>query len=464
MEPAPALVCDLLAATDKLKLMVADPVRSEAISAGAERAVLQGLLGHAPAVAAARPAPAVPADLNAFKLDAELIRTALTQGHHLYIVQLHLQADIEAAGQTPLHYLSEVGELGTLIDTALDLGSVGGLDDLAPADLVCSILFATEMEPDLLVGAFGIPAGQLTPVATQFLQDWLVCQPTLVHQAPVFESVAAPDTRFKPEEIVRIPVSLIEALSNLVGDLTRGRDELVRLTGGKPAYAGLGAAIENLDAIATGLQTTVAHVRCQPIGTLFGRYPRVVFELGQKLGKEIRLETAGDEIEVSRPLIEGLADPLAHLIRNSADHGIELPAERQTRGKPVGGTIQLRASADAGFVRIEIRDDGRGMDLGRIAGKAGEKGLISPAEATAMTPAEIRRLIFAPGFSTATEITDISGRGYGMDVVKTNVGRLGGEVDVESEPGLGTAIIIRLPAQRPTAKPVAPGHPAAAAA
>jgi two-component system chemotaxis sensor kinase CheA len=319
------------------------------------------------------------------------------------------------------------------------------------------------MEADLLIGAFGIPSGQLSPVSTDFLQNWLLCQPTLVHRSPVPESVAAPETRYKPEEMVRVPVSLLEALSDLVGDLARGRDELVRFAGCADTGGELGAIVGKLDTITTGLQTTVAHVRCQPLSTLFGRYLRVVFELGQKLGKEIRLETVGDEIEVARPLLEGLADPLAHLIRNSADHGIESPSERQKLGKPAGAVIQLRATQDAGFVRIEIRDDGRGMDTRRIAGKAVEKGLISPAEAAAMTPAEIRRLIFAPGFSTATEITDISGRGYGMDVVKTNVGRLGGEVEVESEPGQGTAIIIRIPAQLAALRPEAPGHSAQAA-
>src|SRR5471030_2628089 len=180
MDAAPALVNDLLAGTDKLKAMIADPARSAEIPTDSERAALQSLLQFVPASGAAPPAPALPANLNAFKLDAELIRAALRDGHHIYIINLCLQADIEAAGQTPLHYLREIGELGTLIHTALDLGDIGGLNDEAPADLVCSILFAAAMEPDLLIGAFGIPPNQLTQLSTDFFTNWEKSQPTLV--------------------------------------------------------------------------------------------------------------------------------------------------------------------------------------------------------------------------------------------------------------------------------------------
>jgi two-component system chemotaxis sensor kinase CheA len=266
----------------------------------------------------------------------------------------------------------------------------------------------------------------------------------------------------RPEEFVRLPVALVDAMLGLVSQLAGQRDELVRLA---PARSGgaLATVVGKLDAIATELQQTVAHARCQPAGTLFGRYPRIVYELGRKLGKEIHLETSGDDVEVARTVIEGLADPLAHLIRNSADHGIEPPDERLRLGKPANGVVRLHAESGAGGLRLEVRDDGRGLEVGRIATKALEKGLITAAQTETMTPDEIRRLIFAPGFSTATEITDISGRGYGMDVVRTNIEQLGGQVDLESEPGRGTVVIIRIPAHGALAKAESPGHSAEAA-
>jgi two-component system chemotaxis sensor kinase CheA len=463
MEVTPALVHDLLAATDKLRVMVADPDHSAEILPEPVQSALKDRLRLEPAGGALRPAPAVPANLNAFALDAELIRSALRHGHHVYIIQLHLQADIEAAGQTPLHYLREVAELGTLIDTALDVAGVGGLDDASPSDLLCSILFATEMEPDLLLGAFGIPARQLTPVATEFFQEWITSQPRLVaRQTAEAPAVAPAGLHPRPEEFVRLPVALVDAMLGLVSQLAGQRDELVRLA---PARSGgaLATVVGKLDAIATELQQTVAHARCQPAGTLFGRYPRIVYELGRKLGKEIHLETSGDDVEVARTVIEGLADPLAHLIRNSADHGIEPPDERLRLGKPANGVVRLHAESGAGGLRLEVRDDGRGLEVGRIATKALEKGLITAAQTETMTPDEIRRLIFAPGFSTATEITDISGRGYGMDVVRTNIEQLGGQVDLESEPGRGTVVIIRIPAHGALAKAESPGHSAEAA-
>jgi len=460
MEVTAALVHDLLAATDKLRVMVAEPGRSAAISPEPEQGTLKARLHLEPAAVVLRPPP-VPANLNAFTLDAELIRSALQQSQHIYIVHLHLHADIEAAGQTPLHYLREVSELGTLIDTALDLGGVGGLDDTTPTDLLCSILFATEMEPDLLIGAFGIPASQLTPVATEFFQDWITSQPTLMARrpVPVVEPVAP---RPKAEEVVRLPATLVDALLGLVHQLALQRDELVRLA---PAQAGgpLAGAVERLAAITSELQQTVAHAHCQPASTLFGRYHRVLYELGQRLGKEIQLETSGDEVEVARTIIEGLADPLAHLIRNSADHGIEPPVERIRVGKPVTGVVRLHAEPYPGGIRLEVRDDGRGLDAVRIAAKAVEKGLLTPEQATAMPTAEMRRLIFAPGFSTAAEVTDISGRGYGMDVVKTNIEQLGGQVELESEPGRGTTITIRIPSHAAPSKTEAPGRSAEAA-
>ena len=446
MAATPALVTDLLAATDRLRAMVADPRQAATVPSAAELAALQALLHLEPALAAGPAARSVPTSLHAFRFDPELIRAALREGHHFYVVQLRLQADIEAAGQTPLHYLREIATVGTLIDTALDLGSVGGLEDDTPSDLVCSVLFATPMEPDLLLGAFGIPATQLAQTSSEFFQDWLKSQPTLVPRAPT-ASDAAPHPRL--EESVRLPVRLLDELTQLVGELVRGRDQLVRLAGESGAPADLAGAVRNVATLATDLEQALSCARCQPVGTLFGRFPRLVHDLGRKLGKEMRLETSGDDLPLDRALLAGLTDPLTHLIRNSADHGIEPPAERRRLGKPDAGVVRLCATQADGAALVEIRDDGRGLDLARIAAKAVERQLLTAAQAGALAPAEIRRLIFAPGLSTAAEVSDVSGRGVGMDVVKTDIENLGGQVEVDSEPGQGTVVTIRLPLRQP---------------
>ncbi len=446
MAATPALVTDLLAATDRLRTMVADPRQAATIPSAAELAALQALLHLEPAVAAAPAARSVPTSLHAFRFDPELIRAALREGHHFYVVQLRLQADIEAAGQTPLHYLREIASVGTLIDTALDLGSVGGLEDDTPTDLVCSILFATPMEPDLLLGAFGIPASQLAQTSSEFFHDWLRSQPTLV---PRTSPPAATAPHPRPDETVRLPTRLLDELTQLVGELAQGRDHLLLLAAEPGTPAELNAAVQSLATVATGLQHALTRARCQPVGDLFGRFPRLLHDLGRKLGKDIRLETSGDDLPLDRALLAGLTDPLTHLIRNSADHGIESPAERRRLGKPAVGVVCLRATLEDGTLEVEVRDDGRGLDLARITAKAIERELVSPHQAAGLSPAEVRQLIFAPGLSTAPEVSDVSGRGVGMDVVKTDIGQLGGQINLDSAPGEGTVVTIRLPVRQP---------------
>ena len=256
-------------------------------------------------------------------------------------------------------------------------------------------------------------------------------------------------SRIKTEETVRISVNLLDSLMNLAGEMVLGRNQLVRLAGtganaGK-LPEGLDTVVQGINAVTSELQRTVMRARLQSVGGLFGRFHRVLRDLGQKLGKEFLLETIGDDVELDRTILEGLSDPLTHLIRNSADHGIEPPDERRRAGKPPAGHVRLTAAHLAGHVQISVRDDGRGLDPDRLRTKALEKGVITAEQAARLTPDECRALIFAPGFSTAAQVTDVSGRGVGMDVVKSNIERLGGRVELASTLGQGTAVIIKLP-------------------
>ncbi|HAN99197.1 MAG TPA: hybrid sensor histidine kinase/response regulator [Planctomycetaceae bacterium] len=243
---------------------------------------------------------------------------------------------------------------------------------------------------------------------------------------------------------IRVPVTVLDRLMNLAGELVLSRNQLLQ-TMGTPDRIGLESAAAGLDQVTSELQEAIMQTRMQPIGTVFGKFPRIVRDLSAKLGKQCNLTIEGREVEVDKTIIEAISDPLTHLIRNSVDHGLESPSARQAKGKKAAGTLTLRAFHQAGKVRIDIQDDGAGINPSVIKAKAIEKQLITPEQAMTMGDREAIRLIFAPGFSTAAAVTDVSGRGVGMDVVRTNIERLGGNVDIESAVGQGTTIRITLP-------------------
>ena len=203
--------------------------------------------------------------------------------------------------------------------------------------------------------------------------------------------------------------------------------------------------MQRLDAVTSALQETVLRTRMQPVGNLFGKFPRVVRDLGRQLGKQVEITVVGREVELDKTILEQLSDPLTHLVRNSVDHGIETPAERVAKGKPATGQITLTAAHEDGQVRIEIRDDGRGIDPQAVRAKALAMRLKTESELDRMSPRELMALILLPGFSTARQVTEVSGRGVGMDVVKTNIELLEGSLVIDSLPGLGTAMILRMP-------------------
>lgn len=211
------------------------------------------------------------------------------------------------------------------------------------------------------------------------------------------------------------------------------------------ALADLERAVNDLDRLTSSLQNAVMLTRMQPIGRLFSRYPRIVRDLARSLGKKIEIDLSGHETEIDKGMIEDLADPLVHLIRNSADHGIESPERRLAAGKREEGLIRLSAKQEGDRILIEIQDDGKGIDPAFIRSKAKSKGLMDPAAIDALTDRQALELIFLPGFSTAEAISNVSGRGVGMDVVKTNILKMGGEVSIDSSPGSGSTIQIRLP-------------------
>lgn len=243
---------------------------------------------------------------------------------------------------------------------------------------------------------------------------------------------------------IRVDVSLLDTLMNLVGELVLARNQIVQVT---TAYgeADLTAAAQRLNLITTELQEGVMKTRMQPIGNVLSKFPRVVRDIAVQLGKQVRMDIEGKETELDKTINEAIKDPLTHLVRNSVDHGIEMPQDRLAKGKPAEGHVTLRAFHEGGHVNIEIQDDGAGMDGEKLKRKALEKGLITQAQADRMGERDALQMIFMPGFSTAEKVSNISGRGVGMDVVKTNIESIGGSVDITTVLGEGTTFKIKIP-------------------
>lgn len=246
------------------------------------------------------------------------------------------------------------------------------------------------------------------------------------------------------ETTVRVDTQRLDDIMNMVGELVLVRNRLVRL-GNASNNEQLVKAVANLDVVTADLQTSVMKTRMQPIKKVFGRFPRVVRDLARSLRKEINLELVGEETDLDKNLVEALADPLVHLVRNSVDHGIEFPDEREAKGKSRIGQVVLAAEQEGDHILLSISDDGNGMDPVKLRRIAVEKGMFDEDTANRLSDIEAYNLIFAPGFSTKKEISDVSGRGVGMDVVKTKITQLNGSVDIQSELGKGTRFIIKVP-------------------
>lgn len=269
---------------------------------------------------------------------------------------------------------------------------------------------------------------------------------------PIPAPPPAPRTR-RPavaEQSIRVDVGLLGTLVDLVGELVLARNQLESTVRHKTASRGdehpeLLKVVHRIDTVTASLQAAAMKTRMQPIEQVFSKFPRIVRDLAVTCGKEVTLEIDGADTELDRSLIETIRDPLTHLVRNAVDHGIEPPEVRLARGKPAAGRLSLRAYHESGQVMVEIRDDGGGIPVDAVRKKAVAKGLLSAEQAAALPDDRILQYIFEPGFSTAAKVTDVSGRGVGMDVVRTNIEAIGGAVDIGSIPGSGTTVRVRIP-------------------
>ncbi|WP_421556694.1 chemotaxis protein CheA [Pseudomonas kitaguniensis] len=306
----------------------------------------------------------------------------------------------------------------------------------------------TEVAPAAAAAAGAATAAAAAPVAAK------AAAPVAAKPAPAPAAAAAParaaaaPVAEKPaseaETTVRVDTARLDDIMNMVGELVLVRNRLVRL-GLNSGDEAMQKAVSNLDVVTADLQTAVMKTRMQPIKKVFGRFPRLVRDLARQLKKEINLELVGEETDLDKNLVEALADPLVHLVRNAVDHGIETPEEREASGKSRGGKVILAAEQEGDHILLSITDDGKGMDPAILRNIAVKRGVMDKDAADRLTDTECYNLIFAPGFSTKTEISDVSGRGVGMDVVKTKISQLNGSINIYSTKGQGSKIVIKVP-------------------
>lgn len=425
----------MLASVDVLRALLAeaetgqpaDPQASIAVQARLDAV----LAGDGPPVPSAVPAA------SAAQADPTGWRIGFTPAPSLFM-----------SGNDPLRILRELDHLAPL-EVACRMERLPGFGQIDPLEAYLAW--------DLgLMGA--VPRSAVDEVFAWVEDDCaLDIRPILPETtAPAAVAVPAPPTAaaapggapqaggHEAESSIRVSTDKIDGLINLVGELVITQAMLKQVSGALDPALGerLFAGLDLLERNTRDLQEAVIGVRMLPVDAVFRRFPRLVRDLSSRLGKQVRLRTIGEGTELDKGLIEKIADPLVHLVRNAIDHGLELPDARRVAGKEEAGTITLAASHQGGHIVIEVADDGRGLDRERILAKAAERGIAVP---DAPTDAQIWDLIFAPGFSTADAVTDLSGRGVGMDVVRRNIQALGGEVQLESKAGHGTRVVIRLP-------------------
>lgn len=313
-------------------------------------------------------------------------------------------------------------EFESLLD---ELHGKGKFSEVAPAAAVATAA------PVAAKAAAPAPAAKPAPAPA--------AAPARAAAAPVPEKPAS-----EAETTVRVDTARLDDIMNMVGELVLVRNRLVRL-GLNSGDEAMQKAVSNLDVVTADLQTAVMKTRMQPIKKVFGRFPRLVRDLARQLKKEINLELVGEETDLDKNLVEALADPLVHLVRNAVDHGVETPEEREASGKSRGGKVILAAEQEGDHILLSITDDGKGMDPAILRNIAVKRGVMDKDAADRLTDSECYNLIFAPGFSTKTEISDVSGRGVGMDVVKTKISQLNGSINIYSTKGQGSKIVIKVP-------------------
>ncbi|MBC2805491.1 chemotaxis protein CheA [Rhizobium ruizarguesonis] len=455
------LVAAVLSAQDHMRALVDQPDADHGDIGHKLLAQLQAAVGGKEAAPAATPV-AVPAPAG--------VREAPAKKKNSWRIRFSLPANSMANGTNPLGLLDELRDLGECTVRA-NTSAIPALDELVPTDLHISwdVTLTSEQDRSAINDVFIFVLDDMelsveeidgpTAAAVAPADEKAAPAPVAAASAAPVPPAAVPEFRpveavpakreapaavsqAKAAENVRVPAERLDELMDRVGELVIAQSRLSQLASASTDIA-LRSVSEEIERLSGELRDTMMVLRMVPVATLFSRFRRLVHDLARETGKVIELVTEGESTEVDKTVIERLADPLVHLVRNSIDHGLETPAERLASGKIEAGTVTLSARQAGGEVIISIKDDGRGINRERVRAKAESSGLIQPGQP--LSDSELLQLIFAPGFSTAAAITNLSGRGVGMDVVKKTVEALRGAIDIVSVPGQGSEVSLRIP-------------------
>ncbi len=374
-----------------------------------------------------------------FKIQDAIIEKSKKRGHMFYEIIININEDLEESHQTMDEFMKILESIGEIIDSYTSKKTYLKLSDAD--EQITHILISSVLEKSLVSLAINLQESKIHDFrADDFLQKIEEAEHT-----PLVNEVKTLKNNYK-EESIRVRVSLLNELLNLTGELVLGRNQLLRtMEKHKSDIQGMDRIMQNIDHITSSLQGKIMQTRMQPLVNVFDKFPRIIRDLSKSLNKEINLEVQGGEVELDKSIIEVLVDPLLHLVRNAADHGLETSKQRKLAGKTQHGTIKLNAYHKSGFVIIDVIDDGKGIDLEKVKSTALDNEIVSSAELLNMSEKEIIELILKPGFSTSENITNISGRGVGMDVVKTNIKKMGGNIEIYSVKNKETNIRLIIP-------------------
>ena len=492
IKPDSELIDVILKGYDKLKQLIDDIENSNSISIDEEVELLENFLkkitsGGDTGSGASQSQEAQSttqettqtqstSDIDDYKLSKEKANYIKNNPKPLYYIKI-TKDDLKEWNGDIKALVNEMKSLGEIIEANFDYENFSNIDSLNKF----FIYFATVLEPTLAIVALKLPEEKVQYIDIKDIDKYVgenKPQPTPQASAPKSEEQAQASQqsqqqttpqktaststqastqqtqpskktehkKIKVEETLRVSVKLLDELMTLASEMVLARNQLLNLSQYvENEVEGFANTLQAINRLTTELQEKIMQTRMQKVDVVFKKFPRVIRDLANKLNKKVRLEVSGQDVELDKSIIENLPDPMTHLIRNAIDHGIEPPEERKQIGKPEEGVIKIEARQEGGWVIIDISDDGRGLNKEKIIKKAIEKGIIALGEEKNMTDKEIYNLIFQPGFSTAEKVSDISGRGVGMDVVYTNITKLGGTVLVNSEEGKGTTITLRLP-------------------
>ena len=448
LSPTQQVVDALLGGIDKVRSMIEDVGSSEEAHIEAEVAAIDEALGRTGGTSAGG------GDLSGDKVGSsggdggsvrveecidysactQAIEAAKTAGEFLFTINFKAGEKVK-----PLSIAGELEALGTIVAAAPKREDLEKVEDGGEV----TMLYSTALDGDMLLGLVPLEPDNIKAFEGGGGGGDSDAGGAKAEAPPVkkSENKRGPSKVKAAQETVRINVTLLDKLMDLAGEIVLGRNQILSQFDNEKG-ANL---LTSHSKLVTELQESILKTRLQPVGPTFTKFKRVVRDISKSVGKEINLVTEGEDVELDRSIIDGLSDPLTHIIRNSADHGLESPEERLAAGKGKAGTIYLRVFHEGGHVVIVAEDDGRGIDAEKVKGKALERGIITHEMGERLNDKDTVRLIFAPGFTTVDEVSQISGRGVGMDVVKSSFEKLGGTVDVSSEAGKGTRLTIRLP-------------------